>query len=139
MVEILSEIPAGSDGIQGTSACTSAPEGCLYSWVTQKEDGPAVDGCLEAGRDYVTLNTEVIPCLRGNEYVYGDIPVSCSCALEMQCHCTDTETHTSTVPGLAATSILNHSYQLLPQRADNWKSENITARYSNLDSAPGTA
>ncbi|XP_031430950.1 thrombopoietin receptor isoform X2 [Clupea harengus] len=139
VVEILSEIPAGSDGIQGTSACTSAPEGGFYSWVTQKEDGPAVDGCLEAGRDYVTLNTEVIPCLRGNEYVYGDIPVSCSCALEMQCHCTDTETHTSTVPGLAATSILNHSYQLLPQRADNWKSENITARYSNLDSAPGTA
>ncbi|XP_062411450.1 thrombopoietin receptor isoform X2 [Sardina pilchardus] len=138
VVEILSDNPTSSDTIQGITVCTSGLETGSYSRVPQKEEGgPVVEGCLEAGRDYVTLTTEVIPCLHGNEYVYGDISVSCSA--EVQCHCTNTQIHTSPVSGLTATSIFNHSYQLLPEREDGCENENLT-HYTNLDAAvTGTA
>ncbi|XP_076134713.1 thrombopoietin receptor isoform X1 [Alosa pseudoharengus] len=138
VLEILSDNPTSSDTIQGNTVCTSGPETGSYNWVAQKEvGGPVVEGCVEAGRDYVTLTSEIIPCLRGNEYVYDDISVSCSA--EMQYHCTNTQTLTSPASGLTPTSIFNLSYQLLHEREDGWENENVT-HYTNLDSAvTGTA
>lgn len=130
MVEILSDNPATSDTIQGNLVCIYCPEVDSYSGHAQKEDsGPFIEGCLETGRDYVTLTTEVIPCLRGNEYVYGDI-LAPNLA-ETQCYCTNRQMHTFPVSALTTTSILNHSYQLLPKREES----ESTGRYTNLDTA----
>lgn len=130
MVEILSDNPATSDTMQGNSVCPSCPEVDFDSEDPLKDDsGPVIEGCFEAGRDYVTLTTEVIPCLRGNEYVYGDVLPSN--LLGTQCHCTNTQMHTFPVSGLTTTIILNHSYQLLPEREES----ESTGRYTNLDIA----
>ncbi|XP_063057315.1 thrombopoietin receptor isoform X2 [Engraulis encrasicolus] len=136
VVEIVSDNHASTESIPAPST----PEMGLYSRLSQKEDAGGEGGYLEAGRDYVTLTTKVmIPCLSGNEYVYGDAPVG---SAEMQCHCMTNQTRSSSLTELTSTSLLNQSYLLqlkddqVPLGCDSGHGD----RYTNLnESVTGTA
>ncbi|KAK1796695.1 hypothetical protein P4O66_009721 [Electrophorus voltai] len=61
---------------------------------------------LEVSREYVTLNTNVLPCLTGNDYVYS-MNASPDLVGERLCCCSSS---CSTTFSASTTSILNHSY-----------------------------
>lgn len=136
VVEIVSDNHASTESIPAPST----PEMGLYSRLSQKDDAGGEGGYLEAGRDYVTLTTKVmIPCLSGNEYVYGDAPVGLA---EMQCHCMTNQTRSSSLTELTSTSLLNQSYllQLKDDQVPLGCDSGHGARYTNLnESVTGTA
>ncbi|KPP71867.1 Thrombopoietin receptor precursor-like [Scleropages formosus] len=96
----------------------------------------AEEYAMEAYSDYVTLNTQnVFPCLRSNEYVPGD-GRSLSAGPEVLqrgflCSC-----DTSQNLLLPSTEILNHSYLLLAEPAEDLAfkdSRGLSSRYTNLE------
>ncbi|XP_028857117.1 thrombopoietin receptor isoform X2 [Denticeps clupeoides] len=90
------------------------------SYLTPQQTWPLIgsDGIehfpeLEANCDYVTLNSaEVLPCLQGNEYVYGNLSGLGLEKTQGKCTCT----WSSRISG-SSTDILNHSYLLMSENA----------------------
>ncbi|XP_041694571.2 thrombopoietin receptor [Coregonus clupeaformis] len=115
VVEIMSEreAPGGGKLPMESSFLLSSERGSAGG---EEERLPTL--ALELSRDYVTLATDdVIPWLRGNEYVYdGEVGAESRSlgeeeVLQMRCHCPSSFPSSS-----STTDILNRSYMLLAEQ-----------------------
>uniref|UniRef100_A0A4W5K6M0 MPL proto-oncogene, thrombopoietin receptor n=1 Tax=Hucho hucho TaxID=62062 RepID=A0A4W5K6M0_9TELE len=142
VVEILSEREAPDGGkLPRESSLLLSPE--RGSAGGEEERLPTL--ALELSQDYVTLATDdVIPCLRGNKYVYdGEVGAESRSlgedeVLQMRCHCS------SSFPSSSSTmDILNRSYLLLAEqpieRLDCQGSSQLYANLEGTNSADANA
>nr|XP_046158003.1 thrombopoietin receptor-like isoform X1 [Oncorhynchus gorbuscha] len=135
VVEIISEREAPDGGkLPRESSSLLSPE--RGSAGGEEERLPTL--ALELSQDYVTLATDdVIPCLRGNKYVYdGEVGAESRGlgedeVLQMRCHCSSNFPSSS-----STTDILNRSYMLLAEqpieRLDCQDSSRACKLYANL-------
>uniref|UniRef100_A0A8C1NWL8 MPL proto-oncogene, thrombopoietin receptor n=1 Tax=Cyprinus carpio TaxID=7962 RepID=A0A8C1NWL8_CYPCA len=84
---------------------------------------------LEMAQDYVILNNDIMPCLTGNDYVYGDTALSHLASEKL--HCSSSTCSTTFLE--CSTNILNHSYLLLAEQSDLEEYNSGCRRYTNME------
>ncbi|XP_030646997.1 thrombopoietin receptor [Chanos chanos] len=122
ILEILSErgVQAVGKPFLIQSSETGSPAG--------ENDGRGPLEAVEMGQGYVTLNTtDVVSCLGGNEYVYGEV-VASSQGEHRTCRCSCPR---PAVCPVSSTNILNCSYLLLAESDVSA----VNGRYANLENA----
>ncbi|XP_076870945.1 thrombopoietin receptor isoform X2 [Brachyhypopomus gauderio] len=123
VVEIMSE--SGSQLMRNPSMASTCPLFLPQGSLTADSGGEYSQGGLEVSREYVTLDTSVLPCLTGNDYVCsGHAPPGL--VGERLCCCSSI---CSTTFSASSTSILNHSYL----QAEFGECNFPAFHYTNLD------
>lgn len=80
-------------------------------------------------QDYVILNNDIMPCLTGNDYVYGDTALSHLASEKL--HCSSSTCSTTFLE--CSTNILNHSYLLLAEQSDLEGYYSPCHQYTNME------